>query len=96
MSTGAPNDIPAETQSSRPAELRDAAARPHRLPDDDPDPMQITLWRAMSGQRRLKLAEALFWEARKLKTAGVRYQHPDWPEEKVAAEVNRIFLNVGK
>jgi hypothetical protein len=28
-----------------------------------------------------------------LKAAGVRSQHPDWPEEKVKAEVNRIFLH---
>jgi hypothetical protein len=31
----------------------------------------------MSGQQRLELAESLFWEARELKAAGIRYQHPD-------------------
>ena len=44
-------------------------------------------------QRRLQIAERMFWMARKLKTAGVRHHHPDWPEEKVIAEVNRIFLH---
>ena len=47
----------------------------------------------MSGQQRLKIAEQLYWSARKLKTAGVRHQHPDWPEEKVISEVNQIFLH---
>ncbi|HEY6166516.1 MAG TPA: hypothetical protein VI454_00660 [Verrucomicrobiae bacterium] len=93
MNTGERKEIYPQAQSNGPAELREAVARPHRLADDDPSPMQITLWRAMTGQRRLKLAEAMYWEARGLKTAGVRYQHPDWPEEKVTAEVNRIFLN---
>ncbi len=74
-------------------ELRDAL--PHRgsLPDEQPSPEQIAIYRLMTGQRRLEIAEQLFWTARALKTAGVRHQHPDWPEEKVMAEVNRIFLH---
>jgi len=28
-----------------------------------------------------------------MKAAGVRYQHPDWAEEQVNAEVRRIFLH---
>jgi hypothetical protein len=35
----------------------------------------------------------MFWSARKLKAAGIRNQHPDWSEEKVIAEVNRIFVH---
>lgn len=73
--------------------LHDAALAPRGLPDERPSPEQISLLRGMSGQRRLKLAEVLYWEARKLKAAGIRHQHPDWPEEEVSAEVNRIFLN---
>ena len=93
MVTGEHNTAYPESQAGATEELRDARARPRRLPDDDPSPMQITLLRAMSGQQRLKLAEALYWEARKLQSAGVRHQHPDWPDEKVTSEVNRIFLN---
>jgi hypothetical protein len=63
------------------------------LADEQPSPEQIALLRAMPGQERLKLAEQMFWSAPKLKAAGVRSQHPDWPEEKIIAEVNRIFLN---
>jgi hypothetical protein len=63
------------------------------LPDEQASPEQIALLRAMPGERRLKVAEQLYWSARRLKTAGVRHQHPDWPAEKVLAEVKRIFLH---
>jgi hypothetical protein len=91
--TGEKNNAYPESSPGATEELRDDVARPHRPPEDGPSPMQMTLLRAMSGQQRLKLAEALYWEARKLKRAGVRHQHPGWPEERVTAEVNRIFLN---
>ena len=64
-------------------------------PDEQASPEQIAIYRAMSGQQRLKIAGRLYWSARKLKGAGVRAQHPDWPEEQVIAEVNRIFLHAG-
>lgn len=60
---------------------------------EQPSPEQLAILRTMPGERRLKVAERLYWSARKLKAAGVRSQHPDWPEEKVNAEVNRIFLH---
>ena len=63
------------------------------LADEQTSPEQLALLRAMPGERRLQLAEDMFWSARDLKAAGIRHQHPDWPEEKVIAEVNRIFLH---
>jgi hypothetical protein len=75
------------------AELREAVLVRGRTSDDDPSPEQIETYRRMPGTRRLKLAEQMFWEARQLKAAGVRYQHPNWPEEEVMAEVKRIFLH---
>ena len=63
------------------------------LVDEQQSPEQFAILRAMPGERRLRLAEGLYWSARKLKAAGVRNHHPDWPEEKVNAEVNRIFLH---
>ena len=65
------------------------------LPDEQSDPKQIEVLRSMPGERRLRLAERLYWSARKLKAAGVRAQHPDWPEDRVNAEVRRIFLDAG-
>ena len=54
---------------------------------------QIAVYRTMSGSRRLQLAEQLYWSARRMKTAGVRSQHPDWSPERVQEEVRRIFSN---
>jgi hypothetical protein len=65
------------------------------LADEQTSPEQFAIYRTMSGVRRLQLAEQMFWSARRLKAAGVRYQHPDWSEDQITAEVNRIFLNVG-
>ena len=61
------------------------------LPDEKPSPEQIAILRSFSGEKRMRLAEQLYWSARRMKTAWVRNQHPEWPEEKVAAEVTRIF-----
>jgi hypothetical protein len=63
------------------------------LADEQTSPEQFAILRAMSGQKRLRVAEQLYWMARRLKIAGVRAHHPDWPEEKIVAEVNRIFLH---
>jgi hypothetical protein len=63
------------------------------LTDEELGPEQIEVLRAMSGQERLKMAGRLYWSARKMKAAGVRAQHPDWPELQVEAEVRRIFAN---
>jgi hypothetical protein len=65
------------------------------LPDEEPSAEQIAILRRMTGEQRLKVAGQLYWSARKLKTAGVRSQHPDWSDEQIKAEVNRIFLNAG-
>ena len=45
----------------------------------------------MTGAQRLRLAERLYWSARKLKAAGLRQQHPDWPEACGNEEVRLIF-----
>ena len=63
------------------------------LDDEKSSPKQIEILRAMTGERRLQLAEQLYWSARRLKLAGLRAQHPDWTEEQLNAEVRRIFLH---
>jgi hypothetical protein len=63
------------------------------LPDEQASPEQIAALRAIPGEERLKIAERLYWSARKMKAAGVRVQHPDWTEEQVSEEVRRIFLH---
>ena len=63
------------------------------LPDETSSPEQVEIFRAMTGERRLQLAEQLYWSARKLKLAGLRAQHPDWTKEQLNAEVRRVFLH---
>lgn len=63
------------------------------LTDEQSSPEQIEIYRRMPPERRLEVAEQLYWSARKLKAAGVRSQHPDWSNQQVNSEVNRIFLN---
>ncbi len=63
------------------------------LTDEQPGAEQIKILRAMTGEERLKMAERLYWSARKMKAAGLRSQHPDWPEERVQEDVQRIFSN---
>ncbi len=92
MSDGDSNQYPA-SQTGAADVLHDAIAAPRWLVEDRSSPEHIAIMRAMTGQKRLKVAEQMFWEARELKAAGVRHHHPDWSEAEVVAEVNRIFLH---
>lgn len=65
------------------------------LPDEQTSPEQIAALRAMTGQARLKVAERLFWMARRVTLAGVRARHPDWPEDKIKAEADQLLLHAG-
>jgi hypothetical protein len=58
-----------------------------------PSPEQVEILRAIPGEQRLRPAERLYWSARKMKTAGVRAKHPDWPEERAGPKVRWIFLD---
>lgn len=63
------------------------------LPDEKLSPKQIEVLRAMPGERRLRLAEQLYWSARKIKLAGLRAQHLEWTEEQLNAELRRVFTH---
>jgi hypothetical protein len=63
------------------------------LPDEQASLEQVKILRTIPGERRWKLAEQLYWSARRMKAAGLRALHPDWPEEQINAEVTRIFLH---
>jgi len=63
------------------------------LPDEQTSPEQIESFRRMTPERRLALAEQLYWSAREMKAAWLRAQHADWSEERVSREVTRIFSN---
>jgi hypothetical protein len=63
------------------------------LPDEQASPRQLEVLRSLSGERRLRLAERLYWAAREMTCAGVRTRHPEWPEDRVQAEARRTFLD---
>ena len=46
----------------------------------------------MTPAERLRQAELLYWNARRMREAHERSLHPDWTEEQVVAHVRRIFL----
>ncbi len=46
----------------------------------------------MSAQRKWELSIQLNFEARALKAAALRKDHPEWDEAFVQEEVKRIFL----
>jgi len=45
---------------------------------------------AMTGEQRVLLAFEMSMFARELARAGIREQHPDWPEDRVARELLRM------
>jgi hypothetical protein len=53
---------------------------------------QDELLRAMTPKRRLEVAQELYDTAWHLKAAGLRREHPDWPEERVLGKLRRIFV----
>lgn len=60
--------------------------------DDRPSPEQLALYRAMTPAERLKQSYALYWTARRLRTAHERALHPEWSAAQVEAHVRRVFL----
>lgn len=63
------------------------------LADEQTSPEQFEIYRRMKPERRLAIAEGLYWTAREMKMAWLRSQHADWSEEQLKREVTRIFSN---
>jgi hypothetical protein len=61
--------------------------------DSELTPEYVAALRRMTGQEKLKAASALYWSARRLKTAALKERHPDLTEEQILAKVNEIFLH---
>ncbi len=62
------------------------------LPDEQPSPEQIEIYRRMTPEQRYQAGRDLYWSARRLKASYLRHQHPEWTEAQVDDEVRRIFL----
>ena len=64
-----------------------------RVSDDTATPPeQLAALRRLTPAEKLLIAGALYDEARRLKAAGLRAQHPEWSEEDVARAVRNVFL----
>ena len=53
---------------------------------------QDEILRSMSPGRRLQIARELYETAWQVKAAGLRREHPDWPEERVMGKLRRVFV----
>lgn len=54
--------------------------------DDRCDAAIVAVLRAQSPARRLATLDGMWRSARTFVMAGIRAQHPDWPDERVAKE----------
>jgi hypothetical protein len=53
------------------------------------DPEDVTAYRAMTPEQRLKRSLEFIRQSRQFKIMSVRVHHPGWSEEKVMNEVRR-------
>ncbi len=64
------------------------------MPHTDTSPaaqaVQLEIHRAMSGEQRIQLAFEMSLFARELAREGIRREHPEWPEARVARELLRL------
>jgi hypothetical protein len=51
--------------------------------------VQLRAHRAMTGEQRLLLALEMSLFTRELAAAGIRHDHPDWPDSEIARELLR-------
>ncbi len=56
--------------------------------DDD----MAAVWRAKSGEERLRIANRMFLFARRTMVTSVRTEHPDWDDTRVNREAARRLL----
>ena len=55
-------------------------------------PEQERIFQAMEPEKKLRVAQMLYYSARQLKAAGLKAQNPDWAEETINNRVREIFL----
>ena len=49
--------------------------------------------RQLSGEQKLRTSFGLYWEARRLKAARLREQHPAWSDAQIEQRVKEIFMH---
>lgn len=58
--------------------------------------LQTRIFREMSAERKLALADDLLVLARELKLAGLRMQHPDLPDDELRRRVTELIAHVAR
>ncbi len=53
---------------------------------------EIAIFKAMSPSQKLNLMTQMYFDARALKRAGLKMQHPDWTADQIETKVREIFL----
>jgi hypothetical protein len=58
-------------------------------------PVQIEGFRRMTPAEKLQMVADLYHAGIRLRMAGLRLQHPDWPDERLEREARRSLLYAG-
>lgn len=58
-------------------------------------PVQIEGFRRMTPADKLRLVAELYEAGIRLRVAGLRMAHPDWPNERLEREARRSLLHAG-
>jgi hypothetical protein len=60
-----------------------------------PHLVQVEGFRRMSPAQKLQMVADLYHAGIRLKAAGLRLAHPDWPEDRLEREARRSLLYAG-
>jgi len=63
--------------------------------DDAPHPVQVEGFKRMTPSQKLRMVAELYEAGIRLRVAGLRMAHPDWPEERLEQEARRSLLHAG-
>ena len=58
-------------------------------------PAQVEGFRRMTPAQKLQMVADLYHAGIRLKAAGLRMTHPDWPEDRLEREARRSLLYAG-
>lgn len=54
---------------------------------------EAEVFRRLKPVERMRMTASLYHQAQEWKRAAIKAQHPDWPEERVAALLREVFLH---
>jgi len=63
--------------------------------DDAFHPVQIEGFKRMTPAQKLQMVADLYEAGIRLRVAGLRMAHPDWPAERLEKEARRSLLHAG-